>query len=81
MIMPLVQVYMAKGRTDDQKRALLEGITKVMNETVGAPVPSIRVWITEFDDTEFIAGGEILADRRARQAAEQAAQQEAGGTS
>ena len=36
MIMPLVQVYMAKGRTDDQKRALLEGITKVMNETVGA---------------------------------------------
>lgn len=65
MIMPLVQVYMAKGRTDDQKRALLEGITKVMNETVGAPVPSIRVWITEFDDTEFIAGGEILADRRA----------------
>ncbi|HAN36762.1 MAG TPA: hypothetical protein DCQ52_15450 [Acidimicrobiaceae bacterium] len=81
VIMPLVQVYMAKGRTDDQKRALLEGITKVMNETVGAPVPSIRVWITEFDDTEFIAGGEILADRRARQAAEQAAQQEAGGTS
>ena len=68
MIMPLVQVYMAKGRTDDQKRALLEGITKVMNETVGAPVPSIRVWITEFAATEFMAGGETMADRRAREA-------------
>ena len=75
MIMPLVQVYMAKGRTDDQKRALLEGITKVMNETVGAPVPSIRVWITEFEPTEFMAAGETMADRRAREAAAAAGEQ------
>lgn len=73
--MPLVSVSMAKGRTVEQKRALLEGITKVVNETLGAPVPSIRVWVNEFEPTDFIAGGEILADKRAREAAEKAAQE------
>jgi 4-oxalocrotonate tautomerase len=63
---------MASGRTDEQKRLLLQRITQVMHETVGAPIESIRVWINEFEPTEFIAGGEILADRRARQAAEAA---------
>ena len=73
--MPLVSVSMAKGRTVEQKRALLEGITKVVNETLGAPVSSIRVWVNEFEATDFIAGGEILADKRAREAAEKAAQE------
>ena len=73
--MPLVSVSMAKGRTVEQKRALLVGITKVINETLGAPVSSIRVWVNEFETTDFIAGGEILADKRAREAAEKAAQQ------
>jgi len=76
--MPLVSVSMAKGRTVEQKRALLEGITKVINETLGAPVPSIRVWVNEFETTDFIAGGEILADKRAREAAEKAAQEGSG---
>lgn len=73
--MPLVSVSMAKGRTVEQKRALLEGITKVINETLGAPVASIRVWVNEFETTDFIAGGEILADKRAREAAEKAARE------
>jgi 4-oxalocrotonate tautomerase len=73
--MPLISVSMAKGRTVEQKRALLEGITKVVNETLGAPVSSIRVWVNEFEATDFIAGGEILADKRAREAAEKAAQE------
>jgi 4-oxalocrotonate tautomerase len=63
---------MASGRTDEQKRLLLQRITQVMHETVGAPIESIRVWINEFEPTEFIAGGEILADRRARLAAQAA---------
>lgn len=68
--MPLVHVQMARGRTAEQKRALLHAITQAVHDCVGAPVPSIRVWITEFDDTDFIAGGEILADRKARQTAD-----------
>lgn len=63
--MPLIQVSMARGRTAGQKRALLEGITRAVHEAIGAPVPSIRVWIHEFGPDEFMAGGELLADRQA----------------
>jgi 4-oxalocrotonate tautomerase len=61
--MPLVQVSMAKGRTAEQKRSLLFAITEAVHESISAPVLSIRVWIHEFDPGDFIAGGEIMADR------------------
>lgn len=65
--MPLVNVHMASGRTPEQKRALLTAITDAVVETLGAPKASVRVWIDEFDPAEYMAGGELLADRRARE--------------
>ena len=62
--MPLIHVSMASGRTPAQKRALLQAVTAATQEALGVPLTSIRVWITEFAPEEFIAGGEILADRR-----------------
>jgi 4-oxalocrotonate tautomerase len=66
--MPLIHVSMARGRTAEQKRALLEALTKATHDAIGAPVASIRVWITEFDGHDFMSGGEILADRRQAEA-------------
>jgi 4-oxalocrotonate tautomerase len=63
--MPLVQVFLASGRTDEQKKALLEAITDAVHSSIGAPVESVRVWITEVPPTEWMAGGVLLADRRA----------------
>jgi len=60
---PLIHVSMAEGRTPAQKRALLQGITRATEEALGVPLASIRVWITEFPPDQFIAGGEIMADR------------------
>lgn len=68
--MPLVNIHMAEGRTPDQKRALMDAITAAMNEHVGAPRESVRVWINEFPATDFMAGGELLADKQARLARE-----------
>jgi 4-oxalocrotonate tautomerase len=62
--MPLVHVHMAEGRTPQQKRELLSRITRAVQESIGAPVDSIRVWITEFRPDEYMVGGELLADRR-----------------
>ena len=74
--MPLVNVHMAEGRTPDQKRALMDAITNAMHEHIGAPRESVRVWINEFPNTDFMAGGELLADKQARLAAEREAAQE-----
>ncbi|MDJ0962358.1 MAG: 2-hydroxymuconate tautomerase [Acidimicrobiia bacterium] len=70
--MPLINVHMAKGRTPEQKRALLEALTDAAVDSIGAPRDSVRVWITEVEATDFMAGGELLADKQARLAREQA---------
>ena len=68
--MPLVQIHMAAGRTDEQKLALMTAMTDAMVEHLGASRDSVRVWISEFEDTEFMAGGELLREKKARLAAE-----------
>lgn len=68
--MPLAHVQMATGRSKAQKGALLAAITDAMVEHLGVPEASVRVWITEFESDEYMAGGELLADKQARLAAE-----------
>ncbi len=68
--MPLVNVHMASGRSVEQKKALMDAITDAMEEHVGAPRTAVRVWISEFPTTDFMAGGELLADKQARLARE-----------
>ncbi len=36
---------MLEGRTEDQKRAVIEKVTEALHEAVGAPKETIRVWI------------------------------------
>ena len=66
--MPFVQVSMGTGRTPEQKRALLEGITEVVHTTLNADHDSIKVWIVELDPDNVMLGHETLAERRARTA-------------
>lgn len=64
--MPLIQIHIARGRTAEQKRELLDAVTRATQETLGAPLESIRVWIQEFDADDYMAGGELLSERRRR---------------
>jgi 4-oxalocrotonate tautomerase len=75
--MPLVNVTMARGRTPEAKSKMLHAIADAIHESIGAPRDSIRVWVTEVENTDFLAGTEILADKQARlaQAQQQQAQQ------
>jgi 4-oxalocrotonate tautomerase len=64
--MPFVQVSMGTGRTPEQKRAVLDGISEVVHTTLGADYDSIRVWIVELDPDNVMVGQESLTERRAR---------------
>jgi 4-oxalocrotonate tautomerase len=67
--LPLIQVHLGAGRTPEQKRALLGTLTEAAHSSLGTPIESIRVWIVEVAPEEYMAGGELLADKRARTAA------------
>src|SRR5512135_2768810 len=53
--MPLVEIHLLEGRTDEQKKALLSAVTLAVHETIGSPIESIRVWVQEFAPTEYMA--------------------------
>jgi 4-oxalocrotonate tautomerase len=55
--MPLVQINMLEGRTPEQKKALLAAVTDAVHTSIGAALPSIRVWVNEFPAEGYMAEG------------------------
>lgn len=62
--MPLVEIHLLEGRTDEQKRALLAAVTAAVHDSIGAPIESIRVWVQEFSPKEYMIAGTLAADRK-----------------
>jgi 4-oxalocrotonate tautomerase len=62
--MPLVEIHMLEGRTDEQKKALLDGVTETIRDSLGVPLTSIRVWIQEFSPKDYMVAGELYVDRK-----------------
>jgi 4-oxalocrotonate tautomerase len=64
--MPIIQIHMLPGRTNDEKRAVLNAIHEAVTSTLGVPDSAVRAWITEMDPHGFIRAGEIAADQLAQ---------------
>jgi 4-oxalocrotonate tautomerase len=60
--MPFAQIFMIEGRTEDQKRAVIEKVTQALVEAVNAPVETVRVWITEVPKTQWGIAGKTAKD-------------------
>ena len=45
--MPFAQIYMIEGRTEAQKRAVIEKVSAALVEATGTPIANVRVWIQE----------------------------------
>ncbi|TWI59739.1 2-hydroxymuconate tautomerase [Halalkalibacter nanhaiisediminis] len=60
--MPIVTVKMLEGRSDDQKRALIEKITDAVTETTGAPAERVSVIIEEMKPTNLGIAGKRPSD-------------------
>ena len=62
--MPLIEIHLLEGRTDEQKEKLLAAVTQAVHESIGAPLPTIRIWLQEFSPKEYMVGGELYAKRK-----------------
>ncbi|EUC18780.1 MULTISPECIES: 2-hydroxymuconate tautomerase [Paraburkholderia] len=60
--MPIIQVYMMEGRSDEQKTKLIEALTSATVEQVGAPRESVRVLISEMPKTHWGIGGKTAKE-------------------
>ena len=62
--MPLIQVHMLEGRSDEQKKTMLDAVTQAVRDSLGVPLPTIRVWVQEFSPKEYMVAGELYADKK-----------------
>ncbi|MEG7283088.1 2-hydroxymuconate tautomerase [Bacillus sp. 0909A] len=60
--MPYVTVKMLEGRTDEQKRKLVEKVTEAVKETTGASEEKIVVFIEEMRKDHYAVAGKRLSD-------------------
>ena len=59
--MPLVTIKMFEGRTDEQKKALVEKVT--VAETTGASTESVTIVIEEMTRNHYAVGGKRFSDQ------------------
>jgi 4-oxalocrotonate tautomerase len=53
---------MLKGRTEEQKRAMVEKVTDALVETVNCKRDAVRIIIREMEDENFAIGGVLKSD-------------------
>ncbi|OPK05595.1 MULTISPECIES: 2-hydroxymuconate tautomerase [Pseudomonas] len=55
--MPIAQLYILEGRSNEQKETLIREVSDAMSRSLDAPIERVRVIITEMPSNHFgIAG-------------------------
>ena len=60
--MPIIQCDIREGRTEEQKQAMAREITRVVHETIGAPIEYIYVLVRETPGYHHVKAGQPLPD-------------------
>jgi 4-oxalocrotonate tautomerase len=60
--MPFAQIYLMEGRTEEQKRAVIEKVTQALVDAVGSPKENVRVWIHDMPKTNWGIAGQTAKD-------------------
>ena len=66
--MPHMQVTLVKGRTTEQKRRIAQRLTEVLSEEAQVDPKYISLSLVEVEADGFAEGGELVVDRRKREA-------------
>ena len=60
--MPFAQIYLLEGRSEEQKRAVIEEVTAALTHALGAPKENVRVWIHDMPKTNWGIAGVTAKD-------------------
>lgn len=62
--MPTYHIEMMEGRTIEQKRQLVQAITKVSVEILGGKPEAVDILITDIKRENWSTGGELWLDKQ-----------------
>ncbi|WP_039457046.1 2-hydroxymuconate tautomerase [Candidatus Jidaibacter acanthamoebae] len=60
--MPVLVVNMMEGRTDDQKRSLVENVTNAVCESLKCESHKVKIIINEMPGNGYAIGGKLMQD-------------------
>lgn len=63
--MPLIQIALGDGRSPEQIRNLIEGVTEVAIKEANAPREAVTVIVTEVPADKWATGNVTLQEKRA----------------
>jgi len=55
--MPIIEITLVEGRSDEKKEALIKAVTDATEQSIGAPLESIRVLLREVPAQHFAVAG------------------------
>lgn len=55
--MPIVNITLIEGRSDEQKAAMYREVTEAIHRTLNTPHDSVRIVVSELPARHFAAGG------------------------
>jgi 4-oxalocrotonate tautomerase len=61
--MPIAQINILEGRTDDQKEMLIREVSEAISRSLGAPMESVRIIINEMPKHHFAIAGKSVRDK------------------
>lgn len=61
--MPKVSIEFFKGRTLDQKRAMVKQVTEAISSSIGVKPEVVSITIHEIDGESFAQGGVLSCDK------------------
>ncbi|GGH60922.1 tautomerase [Comamonas phosphati] len=62
--MPTYHIELFEGRTLEQKRKLVEEITRVTSEVLGSPPESVDIIITDVKRENWATGGKLWSEQQ-----------------
>lgn len=60
--MPFAQIYLMEGRTEEQKRVLIQKVTEAIVDAIGAPKENVRVWLHDMPKENWGIAGVTAKD-------------------
>ena len=60
--MPFAQIYLLEGRTEEQKRVLIQNVTDAIVEAIAAPRENVRVWLHDMPKENWGIAGVTAKD-------------------
>ena len=62
--MPTIRVEMFEGRTNEQKKKLVQALTQACVETLGSKAEGVDVILYDIKKTDWATGGELWSEKK-----------------